>query len=84
MELHREESVSLKELAKREDVHIATVYRWSNKGIGGNVLETYRRGGRRFTSQAAFDRFLGKINGITSSLESGSDALRRLRRGGKS
>lgn len=37
-------------------VHIASVYRWVNRGLGGARLETIKVGAKRFTSAQALDR----------------------------
>lgn len=38
-------------------VHVATVHRWRLRGVRGIKLETIMRGGIRFTSREALDRF---------------------------
>lgn len=38
-------------------VHVSTVHRWRLKGVKGIRLETFMRGGVRFTSQEALERF---------------------------
>lgn len=38
--------------------HISTVWRWINCGIGGKKLETFRIGGKRYTSSEAIHRFV--------------------------
>lgn len=43
-------------------VHIASVYRWVNRGLGGVRLETIKVGSKRFTSAQALDRL---FNGAT-------------------
>ena len=45
-------------------VHLASVYRWANKGIGGVRLETIKVGAKRFTSTQALDRL---FNGATKA-----------------
>ena len=37
-------------------VHIASIYRWVNRGLGGVRLETIKVGSKRFTSAQALDR----------------------------
>jgi hypothetical protein len=39
-----------------------TVWRWADRGIHGTKLETIRIGAKRFTSQAAIDRFISELN----------------------
>ncbi len=44
--------------------HLATVYRWFNKGVRGGIkLETALVGGRRFTSREAVQRFVDRLSG---------------------
>lgn len=38
-------------------VHVGTLYRWFQKGVRGVRLETIMRGGVRFTSWEAIERF---------------------------
>jgi hypothetical protein len=38
--------------------HISTLHRWRLKGVRGRRLETIVRGGRRFTSIEAINRFM--------------------------
>jgi hypothetical protein len=38
--------------------HIATIWRWIQRGCRGVRLETWLVGGRRFTSLEAIDRFI--------------------------
>ncbi len=45
--------------------HIATVWRWIQKGIRGVPLETSLIGGRRFTSEEALQRFFERSNAST-------------------
>ncbi len=45
--------------------HIATVWRWIQRGIRGVNLETALIGGRRFTSQEALQRFFERSNAST-------------------
>src|SRR5688572_19826654 len=44
--------------------HLATIYRWWQKGVRGGVkLETVLCGGRRFTSIEAIQRFVERLSG---------------------
>ena len=38
--------------------HLSTVWRWTLKGSRGVKLESFVRGGRRFTTSAAIHRFI--------------------------
>ncbi|MEZ6232902.1 MAG: DUF1580 domain-containing protein [Phycisphaerales bacterium] len=42
--------------------HIKLVYRWRRKGVGGVVLESFRVGGKWYTSEQAIERFLERQN----------------------
>ncbi|WP_246112971.1 DUF1580 domain-containing protein [Allorhodopirellula solitaria] len=39
-------------------VNVSTVWRWANRGIKGNKLETIKLGGKTLTSQQALTRFI--------------------------
>ncbi|PCJ53361.1 MAG: hypothetical protein COA70_08635 [Planctomycetota bacterium] len=39
-------------------VHISTLFRWAQKGVGGTQLETIKVGGTRCTSLEALERFV--------------------------
>lgn len=45
--------------------HLKTVMRWALKGVGPNrvKLQTWKSGGRRYTNQAAIDRFVAQLSG---------------------
>ena len=42
-------------------VNVATIYRWSTRGIRGVVLETIQIGGTRCTSAQALQRFFERL-----------------------
>jgi hypothetical protein len=46
----------------------ASLWRWALKGLRGTKLETVLIGGRRYTSDAAFDRFVRSINEAGAAL----------------
>ena len=54
----KEQCLSLTELARQEGVSIPTPWRWTKRGVKGVVLETFSIGGRRYTTQEAFQRFV--------------------------
>lgn len=54
----KEQRLSLTELARQEGVSIPTPWRWTKRGVKGVVLETFSIGGRRYTTQEAFQRFV--------------------------
>jgi hypothetical protein len=48
---------------KRPDggrVHVATAFRWAQRGIRGEILETTLVGGQRYTSEEALERFFAR------------------------
>ena len=51
---------SLRQVATRADVNIATVWRWVGKGVRGRRLRTQYVGGRRFVLASDLDAFLGE------------------------
>ncbi len=57
-----ESRLTLSQLAQREHVNVATVWRWCQKGARGVRLESLAVGGRRVTSQEAFERFIAATN----------------------
>jgi hypothetical protein len=61
--LASEPRISFSDLARREGVHVSTVWRWALCGIRGQKLESLSIGGRKFTSTFAFERWLAAING---------------------
>jgi hypothetical protein len=46
--------------------HIATIWRWSLRGVRGAFLETLVVGGRRFTSVEAIERFIARTNAVAA------------------
>jgi Protein of unknown function (DUF1580) len=43
-----------------------TVMRWADNGVRGVRLDSYRIGGRRYTTRSALRKFLDAINGVTT------------------
>jgi excisionase family DNA binding protein len=56
--LNTSDCFSLNRVAKHLGVHLATVYRWTSKGVRGRRLRSYLVGGRRFVSRVDLDLFL--------------------------
>ena len=55
--------------------HLATVYRWFQKGVRGGVkLETALVGGRRFTSVEAIQRFVERLSGGDGAAHGGGNS----------
>jgi len=42
--------------------HLATLHRWTKKGVNGVKLRTWRVGNRVYTTEAALDDFLAELN----------------------
>jgi hypothetical protein len=58
--------------------HLATVYRWWQKGVRGGIkLETALVGGRRFTSREAVQRFVERLS-VQTPVVQGSAQGKRL------
>lgn len=57
-DLLKEKRLTLTELAREQNVSMPTAWRWSMKGARGVKLETMQIGGRRYTTQEAFQRFV--------------------------
>src|SRR5262245_25709166 len=65
-DVHGESLISLPEACKviPGRPHLATVYRWFQRGVRGGIkLETALVGGRRFTSREAVQRFVDRRSG---------------------
>ena len=45
-------------------VHISAVYRWTQRGIRGAVLEAIRIGGSTYTSTEALQRFAERLSAV--------------------
>jgi len=60
-QLFREKPVPFRAVAKREGIHVATVYRWFNVGLNGVHLEAYKRGSGYVTSEEALERFWTRL-----------------------
>jgi hypothetical protein len=45
-----EPRISFPALARREDVHLSTVWRWALRGCKGHRLESFSVGGKKFTT----------------------------------
>jgi hypothetical protein len=43
-------------------VHVSTIWRWANRGIGGVKLETIKLGGKTLTTSQAVTRFIRKTS----------------------
>lgn len=50
--------LTLSAVAKQVDKHVATVWRWTSRGVGGRRLATIKIGGRRYVREADLAAFL--------------------------
>ena len=58
-----ETRISFATLAREQDVSLPTVWRWSQRGIRGFVLESFNLGAKKFTTREAFQRWVSLTNG---------------------
>lgn len=72
-----EKRLTLTKLAQREGVNTSTVWRWAQKGVRSIRLETFCVGGRRFTSEEAFARFVELTTAAAESERSVSSVRRQ-------
>lgn len=77
MTLLAERKLSLTDLAQREGVNVCTCWRWAKRGVRGVKLETYNVGGRRWTTEEAFARF---VEGTTAAVNGGPVSDHRTNR----
>lgn len=66
--------LTIREVAKSLPTkpHIATIWRWIQRGIKGHRLQVTRIGGRTLVSRADLDAFLQKLNGQAATKPSAS------------
>lgn len=62
-QLLQENRMTLNELARQEGKHPSTVHRWASRGVGGTKLETFKVGGKRYTTKEAHVRFVARTSG---------------------
>ena len=74
-----EPRISLVDLARREGVHVATVWRWCLRGVRGHRLESFSIGGRKFTSLPSYERWIAALNGEKIRSETPAAYERRQR-----
>lgn len=58
MELLTRERFSLNQVAKKLNVHVATIWRWTTKGVAGRKLPSIQIGGRRFVYADELEQWL--------------------------
>lgn len=54
--------LTVNQLARREGVHSATIWRWILAGVRGVKLRSIRVGGRRFVLKSDWDDFSASLN----------------------
>jgi hypothetical protein len=64
MTMLSENKITLSSLAKREGVNVSTVWRWTSRGVRQIRLETFSVGGRRWTTEEAFERFVAATTAL--------------------
>ena len=47
----------------------ATMWRWALRGVDGVKLETFKIGGRRYTTPDSVEKFVSRLNGPRSANE---------------
>ena len=57
-----ETRLTLGELAQRQKVSLKSVFRWTQGGVRGARLESFLFGGRRFTTEESFTRWMNEVN----------------------
>ena len=57
-DLLSETRISLIQLAREQNISLSTAWRWCLHGCKGHVLESFSIGGKKFTSEQAFRRFV--------------------------
>lgn len=76
-----EARLTLTQLAHREGVNPATIWRWRTKGVRGAKLESVAIGGRWFTSDEAFARFVEATTGAAPPVSQAPPPAKRSKRG---
>ena len=74
-----ESRVSITELARRERVAVSTAWRWVLRGCRGHRLESFAVGGKRYTTDESFARFIAATNGQTPIAPAASAKARQSR-----
>lgn len=54
--------LTVNQLARREGVHVATIWRWVLSGVRGAKLRSVRVGGRRFVTESDWQAFSAALN----------------------
>lgn len=65
-----EKRLTISQLAKREGVNSSTVWRWINRGVRGVKLVTFTVGGRDFTTDSLFEKFVRETSAAKHGAQS--------------
>lgn len=68
---------SVNELARREGLHPATIWRWLLHGVRGHKLRSVRVGGRRFVLDDDWQAFCAALNADLSDATTDAQFLNR-------
>lgn len=60
--LHNAAGYMRRRFHEKKRPHLATVYRWTTRGLQGIVLESVQIGGKRYTSLEAIQRFIERLS----------------------
>lgn len=79
MHFSHTDRLSLNQVARELQVHVATCWRWALRGVRGRRLQTFMIGGRRYVRRSDLDAFLRESDQSPEA----PDALQRARDAGK-
>ncbi len=65
-----EKRLTVTQLAKREGVNASTVWRWINRGVRGVKLGTFTVGGRDFTTDTLWEKFVRETSAAKHGAQS--------------
>jgi hypothetical protein len=64
---NQSDRITMPALRVRLGVSGDTIFRWTHQGLGGIVLKTAWRGGRRYSTSAWVEEFLNRVNEVKSN-----------------
>ena len=78
IDIKYEKPLSFPAIKKLHPAHpsLATIWRWSLKGLRGVRLETIKVGGRRYTTLEAIDRFSARLTDLQTPDKAGTPKRR--------
>lgn len=71
-----EDRLTMNEVAAELGLRPQRIHHWMTLGIGSVKLESFKLGGRRFTSRQALERFFARLNG-DQPVDAGTAALEK-------